>query len=46
METNPIEFILEAIKYGSFVGLTGGFLVWFTSWCLAKVTHVFKTVSS
>jgi len=46
MEINSIEFITEAIKYGAFVGLTGGFLVWFTAWCLAKITHVFKTVSS
>ena len=41
-----ISFLVNAIRDGAFVGLTGGFLVWFTGYCISKVITFFKTISS
>lgn len=36
----------ETILAGGGLGLTSGFLIWFTGYCLSKITHVFKIMAN
>lgn len=46
MQIDYMEFIKNAIVDASFVGLSGGVLVWFFGWCISKILSLFKTLSN
>lgn len=43
---DSVELIIkEYLILGTTFGISLGFLVWFSSWCVSQVIHLFKAIT-